>query len=59
MYSVGIGLLKLSQLSGGSSWMGNCQATLRRHWSVYCHVTGREIVAGRESIIDMAIEGAV
>ena len=43
VYNVGIGLLKLSKLSGGSSWMGDHLATLIRPCAC-CHVTGREIV---------------
>ena len=29
MYSVGVGLLKLNKLSGTSSWMGDCPATVQ------------------------------
>ena len=40
VYSVGVGLLKLSKLSGGSSWMGDCPAACRLVLHLSCYWKG-------------------
>ena len=55
MYSVGIELLKLSKLSGASSWMGDCPATVQGLVPVVMLLEGR-LFTGRESIIPCPME---
>ena len=55
VYSVGIGLLKLSKLSGTSSWMGDHPATVQGLVPVVMLPEGKWFT-GRESIIPCPME---
>ena len=47
VFSVGIGLLKLSKLSGVSSWIGDHLATIQDLMSIVMLLEGRLLLEGR------------